>query len=408
MKSFLKNSLLLFFSIILGIYIAEGFLVLMTPDAEKNLTNINKIRVENAKKLKLDFDLRSPSQAFNEISKEINDLSINYRFSKTFFDFKTFRDAKNKNQIIPFRGPINKLTLTCAEDLQYKISKNDKHGFKNPNDSYKKNIDLIILGDSFAEGWCFDEKDDVSGLLKDKNINSLNLGIAGGGPLLSLAVMKEYVKHYKPKHLFFFYCEANDLADLEAEKNNFLLKKYLSENFSQEIMKNLDSKEIFLKKMDEEIREKFFKTYHQRILPKNEGEIFKEKIKDFFELSKLKSVLKPLIFYKNYQENEKLFFEIINKMNNFSKSNQIKFIFVYLPAWERYFAKFSKYNKHISKKNSILKKIDEMNIASIDIDKVFTEEKNLEKLFPLNYYGHYSRLGYKKVADSILLNLKEL
>jgi len=173
-------------------------------------------------------------------------------------------------------------------------------------------------------------------------------------------------------------------------------------------MKNLDSKEIFLKKMDEEIREKFFKTYHQRILPKNEGEIFKEKIKDFFELSKLKSVLKPLIFYKNYQENEKLFFEIINKMNNFSKSNQIKFIFVYLPAWERYFAKFSKYNKHISKKNSILKKIDEMNIASIDIDKVFTEEKNLEKLFPLNYYGHYSRLGYKKVADSILLNLKEL
>ena len=49
-----------------------------------------------------------------------------------------------------------------------------------------------------------------------------------------------------------------------------------------------------------------------------------------------------------------------------------------------------------------------MGIASIDIDKVFVEEENLEKLFPLNYYGHYSKLGYKKVADSILLNLEKL
>ena len=408
MKGFFKNFLLFFCSIIIGVYIIEGFLVLITPSAEKNLTNINKIRVENAKKLKLDFDLRSNNQAFDEISKEIGDLSINYRFSELFFNFDTFKEAKNKNQIIPFRGPINKPTLTCAEDLQYKIAKNDRNGFKNSNDTYKKNIDLIILGDSFAEGWCFDEKDDVSGLLREKNINSLNLGIGGAGPLLSLAVMKEYVKAYKPKHLFFFYCEANDLIDLGSEKNNFLLKKYLSDSFSQEIIKNLESKEVFLEKMDKEIREKFFKIYHRKTLPMNESEIFKERVKDFFELSKLKNILKPLIFYKNDQENERLFFEVIDKMNSFSQSNQIKFVFVYLPAWERYFAKFSKYNKYISKKNSILKKIDEMGIASIDIDKVFVEEENLEKLFPLNYYGHYSKLGYKKVADSILLNLEKL
>ena len=220
--------------------------------------------------------------------------------------------------------------------------------------------------------------------------------------------MKEYAKKYNPKYMFFFYCEANDLIDLEYEKNNFLLKKYLADNFSQGIIENLESKNNFLEKMNKEINEKFFKIYYRKNLPQDESEIFKERAKDFFEISKLKSLLKPLIFYQSDKENETLFFDIINKMNNFSKSNEIKFVFVYLPAWERYFAKFSKYNKYISKKDIILKKIDEMGIASIDIDKVFTEEEKLEKLFPLNYYGHYSKLGYEKVANSIFLNLMEL
>ena len=115
-------------------------------------------------------------------------------------------------------------TLTCAEDLEYKISKNDKFGFKNPNEVYKKPIDLIILGDSYAEGWCYNEKDDVAGLLRKKNINSLNFGVAGAGPILSLAVMREYVKNFNPRYLLYFYCESNDLMDLDIEKNNYLLK----------------------------------------------------------------------------------------------------------------------------------------------------------------------------------------
>ena len=69
-----------------------------------------------------------------------------------------------------------------------------------PNEVYKKPIDLIILGDSYAEGWCYNEKDDVAGLLREKNINSLNFGIAGAGPILSLAVMREYVKNLNPKY----------------------------------------------------------------------------------------------------------------------------------------------------------------------------------------------------------------
>ena len=407
MKNILKNFLLALFSVIISLYLAETILVIITPSAEKNLTNINGIRVKNAKKLNLKFDSRSPNRAFREISEKVENLSINYRFVPSFENFKTLKEARKKNQIIPFRGPINAPTLTCAEDLEYKISKNDKFGFKNPNEVYEKPIDLIILGDSYAEGWCYNEKDDVAGLLREKNINSLNFGIAGAGPILSLAVMKEYVKNFNPKYLLFFYCESNDLIDLNIEKNNYLLKKYLSNNFSQNLLQNTDQKKIFLKNIDKEIKKMAFSKKEELIYLKNEKEIFYERLQDSLELSKLKNKIKSLIFYGDEKENQELFFKIISEMNNFSNNNNIEFIFVYLPAWERYFVKFTKYNKYISNKKFILNKIEDMNIKFLDIDKEFLKEEALENLFPLKYYGHYSRLGYKKVADSILLNLKK-
>jgi hypothetical protein len=298
-------------------------------------------------------------------------------------------------------------TLTCAEDLEYKISKNDKFGFKNPNEVYKKPVDLIILGDSYAEGLCYNEKDDVAGLLRKKNINSLNFGVGGAGPILSLAVMREYIKNFNPKYLLFFYCESNDLMDLNIEKNNYLLKKYLSNNFSQNLLQNTNQKKIFLKNIDKEIKKMVLSKKDKSIYLKDKKEIFYERLQDSLELSKIKNKIKSLILYGDEKENQELFFKIIREMNNFSNSNNIEFIFVYLPTWERYFVKFSKYNKYISKKEYILNKIESMNIKFLDIDKEFLKEEALENLFPLKYYGHYSRLGYKKVADSILLDLKK-
>ena len=406
-KNFFKNFLLALFSVIITLYLAEIILVIITPSAEKNLTNVNGIRVKNAKKLNLKFDLRAPNRAFKEMNEKVENLSINYRFVPAAYNLETVKEARKKNKVIPFRGPINMPTLTCAEDLDYKISKNDKFGFKNPNEVYKKPIDLIILGDSFAEGWCYNEKDDVAGLLREKNINSLNFGIAGAGPILSLAVMREYVKNFNPKYLLFFYCEANDLMDLNIEKNNYLLKKYLSNNFSQNLLQNTNQKKIFLENIDKEIKKMFLSKKEESIYIKNKKEIFYDRLRDSLELSRTKNKIKSLILYGDEKENQELFFKIIREMNNFSNNNNIEFIFIYLPVWERYFAKFSKYNKYISKKEYILNKIEGMNIKFLDIDKEFLKAEALEKLFPLKNYGHYNRLGYKKVADSILLNLKK-
>ena len=82
MKKFIKNFSLILISLIISIYVVEGILLLITPDEEKNLINLNEIRVENAKKLNLKYDLRSPGEAFKDMRKKIDNLSINYRFIK--------------------------------------------------------------------------------------------------------------------------------------------------------------------------------------------------------------------------------------------------------------------------------------------------------------------------------------
>ncbi|MDP7465965.1 MAG: hypothetical protein QF795_06635, partial [Candidatus Marinimicrobia bacterium] len=88
----------------------------------------------------------------------------------------------------------------------------------------------------------------------------------------------------------------NDLMDLNIEKNNYLLKKYLSNNFSQNLLQNIDQKKIFLKNVNKEIKKMAFSQKGGSIYLKNKKEIFYERLQDSLELSKLKNKVKSLIF----------------------------------------------------------------------------------------------------------------
>ena len=91
---------------------------------------------------------------FFEEKKKEPSLSPNYYFAQNHLTqgghgdyppIHNFIQSKlNNNDLIPLRGPINKPSLTCAEDLTYKVSSNDRLGFKNSDETYNKKVDLII------------------------------------------------------------------------------------------------------------------------------------------------------------------------------------------------------------------------------------------------------------------------
>tara|TARA_B110000438_G_C15798868_1_gene644136 strand:+ start:157 stop:1392 length:1236 start_codon:yes stop_codon:yes gene_type:complete len=401
MKKIPKYLKILFINIILIAYSLELILFFFAPNAQKQMVQINQTRLNIAKDLGVEYDERTKVRAFLDISKNNPNLVPSFYFNQGFSNYETFQKAILLNKPIPFRGPINQQSLSCAEDLNYKLINNDKFGFKNPSNIYEKKIELIVLGDSYAEGQCYSETNDISAYLRKRKFNSANFGVTGSGPLLSLGVLREYAKQIKPDYVFYFYYEGNDITDLLWEKDNILLKKYLNKNFTQNLLGQEDKVKIFLNEISQDTY-KYINTQAnaERLYKENRHSSSIEHLKDFFELSILKNFIRNTIhFYQDKSFDENLFFSIINNMENETVSWGGKFIFVYTPSWSRYFTRFTKEQRYINKKDLILNNLKKNNINFIDLTIFFDKENNLEQYYPLGYIGHYNNKGYKKIAN---------
>ena len=115
----------------------------------------------------------------------------------------------------------------------------------------KKEIEYLIVGDSFVHGNCVNRPNDISSVLRDvSNKGAINLGYEHHrGPLMQYASLREYLNP-NVKKVIWVYFEGNDLYDLKNELNNKVLIKYLDNpNFTQ----NLKPKQNKIDKIAEKI-----------------------------------------------------------------------------------------------------------------------------------------------------------
>mgnify|MGYP007000047093 len=64
-----------------------------------------------------------------------------------------FNDSKKNIHFLS--GISDSETIDCNENGYFSIYRSDRFGFNNPKDQWdSKNIDYILLGDSFAHGAC--------------------------------------------------------------------------------------------------------------------------------------------------------------------------------------------------------------------------------------------------------------
>jgi hypothetical protein len=97
------------------------------------------------------------------------------------------------------------------------------------DNSFIKNYhtDIVLLGDSFAEGLGVNYEKTAQFLLESKlNLNVLNFGIAGSfGPLQEYIIYEKLASKYLHQQVIVFVLPANDFADNERESWNTLQKK---------------------------------------------------------------------------------------------------------------------------------------------------------------------------------------
>jgi len=382
------NIVLLTISLIVGLYFIEVLLnsviiSQLTPD-----------RIKIASDLGIRFDQRSKL----EVLEDLNDNGIEAVPTITPFSLLKRRSRELDNdKLFTFGGVSNIETVGSNEGGQYSRYKSDRYGFNNPDSEWDaKQTQWLLTGDSFTQGVAVQPGEDIASRIREFTKESvINLGNSGNGPLIELAALREYAVHLQPKKVLWLYFERNDLVgELQGEKKNPLLLKYIKDDFSQNLINrqnevDLKLRELILKEKSSKLKEKSNKS--QRI----------RSILDITRILRLTGVRNALNFDSKKVVLEPLFLTILSKAKTRVEAWGGALYFVYLPEYSRY-SKDVIHNNY-RKKSKVLDAVTELNIPVIDIhNKVFYKHSDYTSLFPLGLVGHYNAEGYKEVAKAII------
>jgi hypothetical protein len=280
-------------------------------------------------------------------------------------------------------GQSNSETIFCNENGYYSIYQSDRYGFNNPDYEWdKKEIEYLLVGDSFTHGACVNRPNDISSVLRNiSNKSILNLGMIGNGPLIEYVTLREYLDK-NVKKVLWIYFEGNDFLDLEKEKKNDILIKYLKDlNFTQNLkFKQSDIDSLLSNLIKEKEKEKERNTFGFKLIR-------------FIKIYNTKASILPTPLPSPGPE----FKKILQLTKELTVKNNSKLYFVYLPSYNHYKKIYDNTN-YTSVKNIVT----ELKSPFIDLHKeVFLKEQNPIKLFPFELGGHYTVDGYKKVAETI-------
>ena len=104
-----------------------------------------------------------------------------------------------RNELTPLGAIANTKTVFCNESGPYMIYHSDEHGFNNPRGIWTgEGLEIAVVGDSFTQGYCVPQGQDMVSGIREVWPRTLNLGMASNGPLLELAAIREYLPALKP------------------------------------------------------------------------------------------------------------------------------------------------------------------------------------------------------------------
>lgn len=415
-----KNILLTFFSVYISLIFIEIIL-------------FYKIQINYHETLKYNYLKKKNPETFLKIypSFFLEDLSLN---------------------LLPLSGMSKKQIVVCKEEKIVSTFNSDRFGFNNPDEEWDKDeIGIIMLGDSFVFGNCVNENDTISAnfrkLYNKKDVNNfsvLNLGQSASGPLLQLAILREYLpKNKKINKLIWFYYEQNDLENLNKELKNPLLNNYLKDkNFTQNLNNLNEEKDLIVKRYHDQ-KVKNIENYIsdnfafgglisniiklrniRRFTIENKNII--SSLKFYFgDNNKLNQTYlypdKPNLHEFNFLASEKLILEfkkIAEEIKNITYANNIETYFVYIPSLYRLDNNTNlKFTDKIENKNysaadnffaynRVKQIINNLDFKIIDLNSdFFLKQKKPRDFFTRSYRSHFTIKGYKKISMFIYENL---
>lgn len=294
-------------------------------------------------------------------------------------------------KIVPLTFPPFSHILLCKNYNEGLIHyQSDRFGFRNRDEIWEKNPDIIVLGSYITEGICSREPfwEKVS---EDLKINILNLGKYDTDPLISLAIFREFAYDLSPQIIILFITQSDVFNISKSYKDDFF-KLYLKRDDFRQGLKEL------LKKPEAQFKiESEFRKYEMNERQKDFEEEKKKKEKEWERKNGISEKLfyffrtpEFINFVEKKIERPKKITDLdlmslaltLKEFKSISRKIGSKFIVVYIPE-EIEISKgfFSNYRK-------VKSLAEKLNIKFYDLIEKIEEQKKLnqQENLILNYH----------------------
>lgn len=311
--------------------------------------------------------------------------------------------SQNSQPILPLGGIAAVKTAFCDEGGGVAVYDADEHGFRNPRGLWAKSpLDVVLIGDSYVQGACVDESATFAAAVREKFPNTLSLGMAGNGPVLNLATLREFGPSLKPKMVVWFFAIDNDFSDMAAESEHPILKRYLQSGFAQGVAERQEDIDRALKSY---IDEKLMATVDspsrpptRNIDPRSPAIADWSGVKAFVTLNRLRNALG--VSFSAPKRDYALLQAVLREAANVTASWGGKMLFVFLPSSYSY-AGMGRFDRTVGLIKSRIRILTErLGMTFVDGQAALDAESHDDPIF----YGlgsHYTPLGYRLIGRAV-------
>ncbi len=387
MRKFAANVGLIVVSTVLSLYAVETVLVLMSPVSYEQEWRCRRVgepdKCTAALAAEKAFDARTKLEFMHDMKEHGREFVPSFA-APAVLD----RTAEDGRDPLPFGGIADVDTVYCNESGEYVGFRSDEHGFRNPPGLYDEPPVAVVLGDSFARGYCVEL--DVAAHLRRLDGPTLNLGTDDTGPLAQLAVLREIAAPLRPRVVYWLFFEGNDLRDLEREWEREPLRRYLESDYRAGLFERQGE-------IDERLRDSFLGGTRGPAATRG----VPGPVASFARFTRLGRLLRDATRTpraRAYPFDAERLRAVLAAARDETLSWDGELIFVYLPAWER-FGDSDRANPH---RDAILRLVEELDVPAVDVTARFESIPDpLPSLFPFGLRGHYTELGYQLTAYEI-------
>ena len=298
--------------------------------------------------------------------------------------------------LVPLAGVPDRVTVFCNESGEWIVYQSDEHGFHNPPGLWDGPApDIVAVGDSYVHGECVRSDESLPARIRARHPATVNLGLSGGGPVLALATLREYAPSLRPRVVLWVYFE-NDLRDLDAERRDRLLARYLSPGFRQDLparRREIDRR--LAGALDAELAD-------ARRRRKGRLATTAAEIAELRHLrARLPSLPRALSLSTPWCCDVELFGAIVAEAQRLTASLGGTMYFVFLPAWDRFDSRARTLPAELQAREQVLARVRALGIPVIDVYASLRRHGDPGALF-LYPGSHYSPAGYRAVAQAVL------